>query len=86
MFGGWSSRVPEWYNEFWELNLDAPTPLWKRLELKGNFPSKRCSHVACVFNEMMYVMGGYDGQVTAVPLTVDFALELFLRNVSVQFE
>ena len=47
-------------NDLRKLNLT--TFEWKNIEKKGNPPSKRSGHSACIVNNNMIIFGGYDMQ------------------------
>jgi len=58
VFGG--SVGSESQNDLWE--FDIPSSLWKPIEGKGDVPTPREGHSACIFNEKyMVVYGGWDG-------------------------
>jgi len=60
LFGGWTGRV--WFQDCWVLDLDSAHLGWKPFETSGDIPSKRCSHLAALFGNCMYIFGGFDGQ------------------------
>jgi len=58
VFGG--SVGSESRNDLWE--YDIPSNVWRPIETKGEIPSPREGHSACLFSERyMVVYGGWDG-------------------------
>lgn len=58
MFGGYVSRVG-YSNDLFEYNIEKKT--WKCVEQKGIIPERRYCHSAVVYNDSMYIFGGYNG-------------------------
>jgi hypothetical protein len=48
-------------NDFHELNLDPGNYSWSNAQVGGPTPAQRFCHVACMYEDSMYVFGGYDG-------------------------
>jgi len=58
-FGGWNGFSRTWFND---LNIfDLNTKHWERIDVTGDPPSNRTSHTALVYNDCMYVFGGFSG-------------------------
>jgi len=60
IFGGYDGF--NWVNDFFEYNITSNS--WQEVLCsgRGNPPTPRHSHSAVVYNEYMYVFGGYDGK------------------------
>eukprot|EP01080_Neovahlkampfia_damariscottae_P008181 gene8181-9_t len=58
VFGG-IDRLKNYSNSVYEFNFE--TKKWKLFEVKGRIPSKRYSHSAILYNEKMYIFGGFNG-------------------------
>jgi len=58
-FGGWNGFSRTWYNDVHVLDFNART--WRAIHPKGNLPTKRTSHSAVIYQNKMYVFGGFSG-------------------------
>lgn len=59
-FGGWNGFSRTWYND---VNcLDLVTMEWRVIQCKGIPPRERTSHSAVIFQDSMYVFGGFSGE------------------------
>jgi len=56
-FGGWGGR--DYLNDTW--SFDTSTRKWTELQCTGSIPSPRRSHTAVLVDDVMYVFGGYTG-------------------------
>jgi len=59
-FGGWNGFSKTWYNDLHEFNFDTYT--WREINPSGEVPNKRTSHSAVIYNNKMYVFGGFSGE------------------------
>jgi len=57
LFGGKSNRYSNTTFVF-----SSDTLKWKKIETKGSTPSPRYGHSAVIYNNKMYVFGGYDNE------------------------
>jgi len=60
-FGG-RRRLLEYSNDTWSFNIS--TQKWTELQCTGSIPSPREDHAAFLIDDVMYVFGGYDLNVT----------------------
>jgi len=59
-FGGWNGFTRAWYNDLYCFHF--PTSRWRWISPAGQLPGKRTSHAAVVYNNKMYVFGGFSGE------------------------
>jgi len=59
-FGGWNGFTRTWFNDLHV--LDFKTRAWKAIHPNGKPPAKRTSHAAVIYNNKMYVFGGFSGE------------------------
>jgi len=59
-FGGWNGFSRMWYNDLHVFNFE--TKHWKLITPSGKPPVKRTSHSAVIYNNKMYVFGGFSGE------------------------
>jgi N-acetylneuraminic acid mutarotase len=59
-FGGWNGFSRTWYNDLHV--FDFKTRHWRAIHPKGPVPTKRTSHSAVIYNNKMYVFGGFSGE------------------------
>ena len=60
VFGGFDGK--QRYNDLRELDLEIL--MWKKLPSEGNVPLTRFGHSASVFEQSMFIFGGWDGHET----------------------
>jgi len=59
-FGGWNGFTRTWYNDVHSLDFNTMT--WRAIQPKGTPPKERTSHSAVMWNDCMYVFGGFSGE------------------------
>jgi len=59
-FGGWNGFSRTWYNDLHVFNFE--TKHWCPIIPKGTPPTKRTSHSAVIYQDKMYVFGGFSGE------------------------
>jgi len=59
-FGGWNGFSRTWYNDLHVYNFD--TKIWRAINPSGTLPLRRTSHSAVIYNNKMYVFGGFSGE------------------------
>jgi len=60
IFGGWNGRYQKWFNDMYAFNFDIEK--WELIIPNGIIPEKRCYHLCTIYNEEMYIFGGYSGK------------------------
>lgn len=59
-FGGWNGFSRTWYNDLYV--FDFKTKNWRSIHPTGKPPMKRTSHAAVIYNNKMYIFGGFSGE------------------------
>jgi hypothetical protein len=59
-FGGGGSGV--YYNDTWSFEIS--TRKWTELQCTGSIPSPRASHATVLVDDVMYVFGGFEMDIT----------------------
>lgn len=75
IFGGWNGFSKKWFNDLFEFDfrnylyfknkylLFVENKEWKQIVTNGDIPLPRTSHSAVIYNNCMYVFGGYSGEI-----------------------
>jgi len=58
-FGGWNGFSRTWYNDIHVFDFEKKH--WHNVIPQGNPPVKRTSHAAVIYNNKMYIFGGFSG-------------------------
>lgn len=65
IFGGWGGEAKSqmFLEQYWDdcYQLDLLTMHWSEVEASGDFPEERSGHSATVYNNAMYIYGGFAG-------------------------
>lgn len=60
LFGGYTRKDGVYYNDLYR--FDTTTGIWTKLFCTGDCPSIRTDHTAVIYDNAIYIFGGYDGK------------------------
>ena len=60
LFGGYTRKDGVYYNDLYR--FDTNTNMWTKLFCTGDIPTIRTDHTAVLYNNTIYIFGGYDGK------------------------
>ena len=61
MFCRFGGKGDQLYNDTW--SFDISTRTWTELQCTGSIPPPRSGHAALLVDGVMYVFGGYSGEI-----------------------
>jgi N-acetylneuraminic acid mutarotase len=82
IFGGYQDGSNKTFNDFYEFQLD--TKIWRKLETSG-VPSDRMGHCSVIWNDKLYIFGGWRPDFSASYLDEIFQFD-FTQNLWTKVE